>query len=196
MELNKIGFKPVVFTSSKNNSRHSQEQNTQNQRKLYPMPDYRHYISFKGGKSLDLKQTMTELLKPEECPPGVWERAQEVLAEGNPENKTLIDIHKEVYDDLNYVSNVEELREFFPQFKDVKSTFDVKPVANSFLDDVKNGRLEHFNQKNDTSLDLVHLLYAEGFSTNDLLQYTNNKNITGTIKDLAYPFCSLITHKF
>ncbi len=186
MELSKISFNSVIFNSQKNNTKEHPQQNHM-QRALYPMPDYRSYISFKGGKSLDLKQTMTDLLKPEECPPGVWERAQEVLAEGNPQNKTLIDIHKEVYDDLHYVSSIEELREFFVQFKDVKSAHDIKPVANSFLDHVKKGELEHFNPKNDTSLDLVQLLYAEGFSRSDLLQYTNNVNISGSIKGLNIP---------
>ncbi len=151
----------------------------------YPMPTSAHYVSFLGY-STNLEQTLSHLDK-EKFPPAVWQRAAEIIEEGNPEDKTLIDVHKEVFEDLNAVENVEELREFFPQFKDVKSSFDVKTSKNSFLDDVKMGKLEYFNPENDTTLDLVRLLYAEGFSTNDLKDYTGGKNITTTIYSLNIP---------
>ncbi len=164
------------------------------------MPTYAHYahlnvspLSFSGGNSIDLAKSIEMLEEYERnhkeaiFPTGVREAAKETIEKGNPYNLTLIDIHKQVYEDVNNVTSLDELMFYYPEFSSVQSVDDVEYQKGSFIDRVKNGELEHFNPENETSLDLVRLFYAEGFSTNDLKEYTGGKSIYHTTKKLNVP---------
>jgi|GEM_PF-4264714 len=169
-----------------------------------PMPTSAHYahISFQGGKSVeDLEKTIEDLKKYDEIsqgkpdykpvfPPGVYELAKEVAEAGNPESKTLIDIHKEVYEDLEFVDNVEELRAFFPEFKDVKSFGEVIKETNkgSFISEVSEGNIPYFKNPENLPLELVKLVYGQGISLNDLKEeHTNGKSAYGSLVKFNIP---------
>lgn len=199
MEIRKIGV--LGHTSSSGIQKETQKEQTRTETKALPMPgyDYYHSLSFTGGKSLSLERSVLDLIKIDEknklentdtksvFPLGVLERAQEVIKEGNPEKKTLIDIHNEVFKDILSLDSLEELRFFYPEFQGVKDFKDVPVTKNSFVDDVAQGKIEHFKNPEELPLDLVKLVYAQGFSLSDLKEYTNGKNIYSVFEKYEIP---------
>ncbi len=133
-----------------------------------------YYLSFCGGKSLDLEKTYEQIKKYSNFPPNVEEKVQEIIQASNPENLTLVDIHKENYADLMACENLEELKFFFPEFKDVLSSNEVDYPANSFIDKFENGSFidekgEYIlNPKKDLTLQLVQMYYGDCLSLTDL----------------------------
>ena len=87
--------------------------------KKYPLITYpkEYYLSFKGGNSLELKQTVKQLQKyGNNFPPDIEELAFKTLYQGNPDNEKLVDLHKKKYAELKDCDTFEELKFFFPEF--------------------------------------------------------------------------------
>ena len=160
---------------------------------------YAHYahlitpVNFTGGKSLNLGETIAMLDEyqrnhPDEqvYPPGVRKAAKELDGTGSP--LTLIDAHKDVFEYIKRNEDPDKIKErYSPLFDEVKPAHDVYGRSDSLLERLKSGEFETFNPKNELSVDLLRLLYAEGFSTTDLKQYTGGVDIYHTAKKLNIP---------
>lgn len=144
-----------------------------------------NFLPFKGGYSLDLAQTVKML--DGKMPPDIKEMAEVILEEGNPDNLTLIDIHKAKYGKINQMKTVSEIKKAYPEFKDIFSDNQVDCIKNSFMDDVKNDRLEWFDSETDLALQLMQMYWADGFSLNDLKEYSDGKNIDSTMNKFNIP---------
>lgn len=157
-----------------------------------PMPSTKQYLAFTGGYSLNLTETITNLDKlankyPDIYPKNVREWAGMILEEGNKQKDTLITIHKKLYENIKDCFNLKELKERFPEFKDVKSVQDIEAREGSLLDELQKGNLEYFNSEEDLALQIIKLYWGEGFSLNDLKQYTNGKDINYLMEKLNIP---------
>lgn len=160
--------------------------------KRTPLPTTAQYLAFTGGYSLNLAETITNLDKfaqkhSDVYPKNVREWAGMILDEGNKQKDTLISIHKKLYENIKDCFNLKELKERFPEFKDVKSAQDVDAREGSLLDDLQKGNLEFFNTEEDLSLQIIKLYWGEGFSLNDLKKYTNGKDINYLMEKLNIP---------
>ena len=139
------------------------------------------YLSFKGGNSLNLAQTMrnmyeAEILNDEKVVPDRIKKAANFVVEaGNPNKLTLVDVHKHVYEDLLYCETLDEVKEKYPEFSDVLSMNDVESRSDSFISDVKNGKCEIFSPDEDLSLQLLKLYWGEAYSLNDLKNYASGQ---------------------
>lgn len=147
-----------------------------NLRNSYAMPTSVHYISFTGGSSLDLKQSVKNLESlgrgdGSKFPPNVLDMAHEVIESGNSDNKTLIDVHKEKYSMLNECYDLNEAKSLFDEFSGVLSDTEIDYRQDSFIGRVKQGQEENFNKDEDLAFQLLKLYWAEGFSLNDLKRY-------------------------
>ena len=154
---------------------------------LSMMPSYADMVSFKGGKSLSLEQTISQLDKYSTFPPEIREMAILEIKAGNPKDKTLIDIHKDKYSALNDMETLAEAKKAFPEFKDVLPDYKLDYKPNSFVDDVKQGKNEYFDPEIDLSLQLLQMYWGEGFSLSDLTKQFNGRNIQGTMERLNIP---------
>ncbi len=156
------------------------------------LPTTAQYLSFTGGYSLDLAKTIERLdilaqKKSNLYPPNIREWAGMILESGNKEGETLIDIHKKFYSSLKECFSLKEVKEKFPEFKDVLSENDVKFSKNTIFDSIKKGEIEIFDPEEDLSLQLLKLYWGEGFSLNDLKKYTNGTDLYHTIRKLHIP---------
>lgn len=154
---------------------------------LSMMPMYFDLVSFKGGKSLSLEQTVAQLDKHSAFPPDIRQMAMLEIKAGNPKDKTLIDIHKDKYAALNGMETLAEVKKAFPEFKDVLSDSQIDYKPNSFVDDIKTGRNKYFDPEIDLSLQLLQLYWGEGFSRSDLTEQFDGRNIQGTMDKLNIP---------
>ena len=92
-----------------------------------------YYVGFKGyqNASLNLEQTMdrlyeAEALKGEKIiPERIREATDFVLEGGNPNNLALIDVHKQIYEDVLYSDSLDEVKKKYPEFDDVISINDI-----------------------------------------------------------------------
>ena len=175
----------------KQNNSISRNNNLLQQNKTYPMPTSAHYLSFMGGSSLDLKQSVANLERLEtqdkaKFPPGIKETAHQVIESGNPDNKTLADIHKEKYALLEDCYDLEDVKSLFDEFKGVLSDADVDYRQDSFIAKVKKGEAENFNKDEDLALQLLKLYWAQGFSLTDLKEHAGT-NLYRTMEKLNIP---------
>ena len=122
---------------------------------------------FLGGYSLDLAKT-AENIEKEKFPPDIFEAVQSVLKTNNPENKTLYNIHFEKYKGILDCYSLDELKEKYPEFKDVISIYDVDYKTGNFIDEFLNGNSEVFSINEDLTLQLIKLYWGQGFSLGDL----------------------------
>ena len=158
-----------------------------------PLVSGNYFLSFKGGNSIDLKKTMEIFDEAEEeegksiVPDRVREAANFVLENGNPKNLTLIDVHKHVYDDIRYAESLDEVKELYPEFKDVISSDDLDASEGSLISDVKQGKSQYFSKDEDLALQMLKLYWAEGFSTRDLKKYTDDKGVVYAMKKMQIP---------
>lgn len=156
------------------------------------LPTTRQYLSFMGGYSLNLAETIKNLDKLAEkdssiYPKNIREWAGMVLESGNKAKDTLISIHKKYYEALKSCDSLDEVKKKFTEFSEVISDRDVKFSKSSFGDAVKSGELEYFDKDEDLSLQILKLYYGEGFSLNDLKKYADGKDIYYTMKKLNIP---------
>ncbi len=143
-------------------------------------------VSFTGGKSQDLTQTFN-VLKDEDYLPGskLKESIATMVLSGNPQNKTLIDVHKEYFKKLKQCKTLDEAKQYYPEFKDVKSDKEVK--STKFIQEVKKDKIKGFKTNEDVALQILQLYWAEGCSTADLKNNYADKDITGTFITLNIP---------
>lgn len=163
-----------------------------NRESIGKLPSTAQYLSFRGGYSLNLSQTIKGLDKLAEkessvYPKHIREWAGMILEGGNKAKETLIDIHKKYYEALKSCTTLEQAKSKFPEFSDVLPDNAVGYSKNSFGYVVKNGLLECFDKDEDLSLQILKLYYGEGFSLNDLKQYAGGKDIYYTMKKLNIP---------
>ncbi len=196
MKINYItqNFQTKIQNTNNNNTTQQQEttpsQLTDTQK--LPMPTAQQYLSFTGGYSINLAETIKNLDKlaqkyPDIYPKNVREWAMMILESGNKENDTLITVHKKLYESIKDCFSLKELKEKFPEFKDVKSANELEYREGSIVDDIKQGKIEYFNPEEDLSLQLIKLYWGEGFSLNDLKTYTNGKDINYIMEKLNIP---------
>ncbi|MDR1327256.1 MAG: hypothetical protein LBJ74_02480 [Heliobacteriaceae bacterium] len=148
--------------------------------------------SFTGGASIDLAATVKSLDRllektPTIYPPQIREWAKLILEEGNKANDTLVNIHKKFYGSLKECFSPEEVKAKFPEFNDILSDSEVSFKPGTFFEKVKKGELEHFDKDEDLSIQLLKLYWGEGFSLNDLKNYSDGTDIYYTMKKLQIP---------
>ncbi|MBQ9244752.1 hypothetical protein IJ182_00625 [bacterium] len=162
-----------------------QENETNNITKL---SNFYYPIAFSGGNSMSLEETKKKLDKiPNAYPPDMENKIKEVLASGNPEDKTLIDVHKDKYQYLNLCETLDDAKATYPEFKDVFSDNQVIFQQGSFLDDVKSGLVRGFDPDVDVALQLLQLYWGEGFSLTTLKDDYADKNVHYTFQKLGIP---------
>ncbi len=189
-QLNKM-YIPCVLKNNQPSSLNNNADNPVTPQRA-ELPSTRDYLSFTGGYSLNLSDTIKNLDKLAQTQPSVYpknirEWAVMILDSGNVAKKTLIDVHKKYFESLKKCTSLEEVKAKFPEFSDVKSDMDVIFSKSSFGEAVKAGELEYFDKNEDLSLQILKLYYGEGFSLNDLKQYTGGKDIYYTMKKLEIP---------
>ncbi len=159
------------------------------------LPTTAQYLAFTGGYSLDLAKTIQQLDKFAEknssiYPPNIREWAGLILEEGNKAKETLISIHKKYFASLKECFSLDEIKEKFPEFKDVISSENVTAVKGSVIDKFRKGELEYFDNDEDLTVQLIKLYWGEGFSTNDLKRYADGQDLYHTMKKLNIPTAS------
>ena len=194
MHINPIHFYNGRFCAplKQNNKKPAANVQIQNLKK----PNYAHYVSFCGGSSLNLAQSVKNLdtlsiqkggRAGDKFPPDVYNYAQMLIKNGNPEGNTLIDAHKMKYTLLNDCCDLADARALFDEFAGVLSDCEVSHMDDSFIAKVKNGEVENFNKDEDLALQLLKLYWAQGFSLRDLQKYCGGINLYHTIKKLNIP---------
>ena len=144
-------------------------------------------LTFTGGRSLDLAQTKAQIDKFGSYPPDIKKDIEFELSNGNPDNKTLIDIHRAKYDGLNQLDSLDDIKELYPEFECVLSDNEVTYLKGSFIDDVKEGKIEYFDPDLDLSVQLLQMYWGDGFSLNDLKNQFAGKNIDSVLNKLNIP---------
>ena len=181
-----LNYRPIIKKDSKHfeNKQGSTSQIYHNAANMhYFNPAY--CISFSGA-CVDLAKAMktlkaTEILKEDSrLPKRVEDLANRLLKNGNPQNLTLIDVHKQAYFDIMYAKSLEEVRVRFPEFSKVLSVVELeqKPQNGSFLREILDGKNKYFNKDNDITLQLMKMYWGEGFSLSDLEKHTGIKSTT------------------
>ena len=178
---------------------HNKQNKTLKQNKIQiknlKMPNYAHYVSFCGGSSINLAQSVKNLdslsvqngkEEGEKFPPNIHAKALDIIKSGNPEDLTLVDIHKDHYALLNDCYDLDDAKELFDEFKNVLSDKGVEFAKESFGSKVKSGDVENFNKDEDLALQLLKLYWAQGFSLTDLKKYCG-VNLHHTMNKLNIP---------
>lgn len=105
--------------------------------KVAKAPLTQDYLTFTGGYSLKLDETIRHLDKLAETTPNVYpknirEWASLILDAGNKANETLINIHKKYYENLKKCSSLAEAKDKFKEFSEVLSDKGVSFSKDSF----------------------------------------------------------------
>ncbi len=194
MQISKISNLPSAYNYNNNHTKpiKNTPQETNSKSEKLPLPTTKQYLAFTGGYSLDLAETITNLDKlaqkyPDIYPQHIREWAGIILEEGNKQKDTLITIHKKLYENIKECFTLKELKDRFPEFRNVKSAQEISAREGSLLDELQKGNLEYFNTEEDLSLQIIKLYWGEGFSLNDLKQYTKGKDINHLMEKLNIP---------
>lgn len=159
---------------------------------LMPFIPTKTYLSFLGGKSLDLNHVYNTFLS-EEYPPEIQQLVEDELKNSNLSQKTLYDIHNKKYSKILDYYSLEDLKENFPEFKNVLKSTQVEVNPDSFIGKYQNNELSLFTQDEDLSLQLIKLYWGQGYSLNDLSKYiqenmpNETSNLYHTFKKLNIP---------
>ena len=184
MKITPIGCSYNSFNKiSKNNSQINKNFENGNSEKL-PLVNASYMLAFTGGKSLNLEQTVKQIEQFGSFPPDIKEEAGQIIKEGNPDDKTLIDVHREKYDGLNYLDNLDEIKEMYPEFEGVLSDSEIEYKAGSFIDDVKRGNIPYFDKDQDVAVQLLQMYWGDGFSLNDLKNQFVGRNVNKVLAKL------------
>ena len=186
MKINPIGFSYGVNSQ---NIKNKVQKNNIEQNKIENLPPVSasYMLAFMGGKSLNLEQTVKQIEQFGSFPPDIKEEAEQIIKEGNPDNKTLIDVHKEKYEGLNYLDNLDDIKELYPEFEGVLPDSAVEIREGSFMDDVKKGKIPYFDKNQDVAVQLLQMYWGEGFSLNDLKTQFAGKSINSVFEKLNIP---------
>ena len=182
MKINSITNNSLTNYRIKQNKKPQQTAatNTINNTKL---PSMNGYFAFLGGYSVSLEETYQKFT-PKDYPPDIKENIETALVE-DPE-KTLKDIHLEKYKGVLDCYSLDELKEKYPEFKEVKSAYEVQAVPESFIGRFQNDESELFSTGEDLSLQLIKLYWGQGLSLNDLADYVQKNSSTPETKNLYY----------
>ena len=196
MRISPITFNNVKFNNFSNKQKSTPVSSSAIGRAALPMPVYANYLAFCGGSSLNLRESVENLDKlsikngghrGDKFPQDIYEYALSVIKSGNPEDYTLVDVHKQKYSILNDCYNLDDVKALFEEFGNVISDSKVDYKDDSFIARVKRGEVENFNKDEDLALQLLKLYWAQGFSLNDLKRYADNVDLYHTIKKLNIP---------
>lgn len=194
MQVEKVKFTHVNSQNKlkMRNKIDNQQITSADEKAKLPVPSAAQILSFTGGYSLNLAETIKHLdklasKKSDVYPPQIREWAGIILEEGNKTKETLISVHKKFYESLKDCFTLDEAKKKFPKFKDVIPAENVKVHEGSFIDDFQKGKLEYFDNDEDLSLQLLKLYWGEGFSINDLRRYSDGKNLSHTLNKLNIP---------
>lgn len=193
MKINSIQNYSLNYNKYRNNNK--------NKNNIYQNPNYQtlpstmQYLSFTGGYSLSLVQTVKQLDKLAEKTEGIYpknirEWLGAFLETGNKNNDTLITVHKNYFKSLEDCFSIEDIKAKFPEFADIESAFDYFPKEGSFIDRFQKGELEYFDNDEDLTVQLIKLYWGKGFSLNDLKQYANGQNLYYAMSALHIPTAS------
>ncbi|MBQ4646104.1 MAG: hypothetical protein IJB79_02025 [Candidatus Gastranaerophilales bacterium] len=158
------------FKKQNVSNKQNQQQTNIIQKEKMLLPTTAQYLAFMGGYSLDLKETHKQL-KEEQYPIGIKSAVERTLEAKNPQNKTLYDVHFEKYKGILDCYSLEELKERFPEFENVKSAWEVDAKEKSFIGSFQNDNLNSFQHNEDLTLQLIKLYWGQGFSLTDLSNY-------------------------
>ena len=164
----------------KQNSSLTASKNPSNSENYAKLPLTNNYLAFLGGYSLKLDDVYKKL-DPSIFPPDIKEGIENTLL-NNDKNLTLKDVHQAKYKGVLDCFSLDELKEKYPEFINVKSSFDVEASPESLLGKFQNGETDLFSNDEDLSLQLIKLYWGERLSLNDLYDYietnsTDNKGI-------------------
>lgn len=194
MQVEKVKFTHVNSQNKlkMRNKIDNQQITSADEKAKLPVPSAAQILSFTGGYSLNLAETIKHLdklasKKSDVYPSQIREWAGIILEEGNKTKETLISVHKKFYESLKDCFTLDEAKKKFPEFKDVIPAENVKVHEGSFIDDFQKGKLEYFDNDEDLSLQLLKLYWGEGFSINDLRRYSDGKNLSHTLNKLNIP---------
>ena len=194
-----INIQNFNLTPKYNNNYQTQPQkNVQNKGQNYDkLPTTAQYLAFMGGYSLDLAQTVKQLDKLAEknssiYPENIREWLSIVIESGNKAKETLISVHKKYFASLDDCDTLAQIKERFPEFKNVKSAFDVDTAKGkeTLISKFQEGKSEYFDNDEDLSVQLIKLYWGQGFSLNDLKRYADGTDLYYTIKKLEIPIAS------
>ncbi len=186
MQINPINFN---LNFQKNNVIKKQEksENINQQYQKGIIPTTAQALSFMGGKSMSLKETKAQIDELGSYPPDIKELIEQTIKDGNPDNKTLIDIHRDKYSMLNQLETLDEIKEVYPEFEDVLSDSQVMYKEGSFIDDVKANKIGYFDSDKDVAVQLLQMYWGDGFSLSDLKNEFAGRNIHGVFEKLNIP---------
>ncbi|MBO6088221.1 hypothetical protein J6P92_07770, partial [bacterium] len=187
-----------LLTQKYNNKNQSQPQIKQFETTNYNnLPTTAQYLSFMGGYSLNLAETVKQLDKFAEKNSGLYpENIREwlgmILENGNRAKETLISVHKKYFASLEDCDTLEQIKALFPEFRGVKSAFDVETAKGkeTLISKFQDGKSEYFESDEDLSVQLIKLYWGQGFSLNDLKRYTDGTDLYYTMKKLEIPIAS------
>ena len=194
-----INIQNFSLSPKYNNNYQSQpKKNVQYKEQNYAkLPTTAQYLAFTGGYSLDLVQTVKQLDKLAEknssiYPENIREWLGIVIESGNKAKETLISIHKKYFETLEDCDTLAQIKAHFPEFKNVKSAFDVDTAKGreTLISKFQEGKSEYFDNDEDLSVQLIKLYWGQGFSLNDLKRYADGTDLYYTMKKLEIPIAS------
>ncbi len=125
------------------------------QKNYYPKE---YYISFLG-KSLTLEEQMKKLTQEQLPSSEISKLADEAIL--NKDNKTIYDIHSEVYARLKECKTLDEAKALYPEFKNVIDAKDLNITKSMrVMTKIKNGEIEGLSIDN-LSLTFLKKFYVE-----------------------------------
>ena len=147
------------------------------------LPNTKTFLSFCGGYSLNLDEVYSAL-KPEEYPSDIRENVKNEQIEKS--GKSLYDVHFDKYEGVLDCYSLNELKEKYPEFKDVISSYEVEAKPGSIVSDFQEGKSQIFSQDEDLTLQLIKLYWGKGFSLTDLSKYFQESSDSEEKKSLYY----------
>ena len=156
-------------------------------------------VSFSGGRSMSLKATkeildknITDTFNPYPDSEGLKRHIDEVIASGNPEKKTLLEVHKEYFSQLEKCETLEEAKAKYPEeFGNVLSDEEASNRSiKSFICAVKEGKVEGFIPDVDVSLQLLQLYWGKGVSQGYLQKHCFDTNFSHILRKIQIPCVS------
>lgn len=170
----------IAFNNNLNNKKYSIKANSYSQNTISKLGVYpKSYVSFGGGKSLNLQDTMQDIERSEISkkksliPQSLRSRVQQILADGNPENLRFRDVHYQVYAPISGMDTVEEIRDFLPEFSEIKTADEAGFRSDNFASFLKSGQHPLINSKKDLAVQFMDLYWARGLSMPDIVRYLN-----------------------
>lgn len=123
---------------------------------LYPV-SYNNYLTFTSTQHSNVNRLY--YIGEENFPNDyILNRAKQAFANG--ETTTIYEIHNEYYGDLLNCETLEEVKELYPEFKEVIDAKDLETSNRGFFGNIKKGNIEGLSMDN-LSLRLLQKHYAE-----------------------------------